>query len=139
MKKNKRKASSEASEETTVNEIDAIFAVKNGGKNKAVDDIVVVKDNGETKRQKKKKQKQTKTAVVRKPTTQLDDIKHNKLMKNKASKGHFTAIEDEFADIRGTKHSKYTEDGLRIVNVAELKLDQGGDTALCPFDCDCCF
>jgi len=35
---------------------------------------------------------------------------------------------------------KYTEDGLPIYTTAELGLsNKGGDTNLCPFDCDCCF
>lgn len=31
-----------------------------------------------------------------------------------------------------------TEEGFAIYSENELKLDQGGDTPLCPFDCDCC-
>ena len=34
---------------------------------------------------------------------------------------------------------RYTEDGLKIFSMAELKIGQGGDTEDCPFDCDCCF
>ena len=33
----------------------------------------------------------------------------------------------------------FTEEGWRIYTPAELNLDKGGDTELCPFDCDCCF
>ena len=35
--------------------------------------------------------------------------------------------------------TKYTQEGYKIYSAAELKLGQGGDTADCPFDCDCCF
>lgn len=43
----------------------------------------------------------------------------------------------EFTDSRGTTRRK-TDDGLTIYSESELKLGQGGDTPLCPFDCDCC-
>ena len=57
---------------------------------------------------------------------------------------------DDFADIRGTKKrihimpraadslGKQTADGFTMYNEDELKIGQGGDTPLCPFDCDCC-
>ncbi len=32
-----------------------------------------------------------------------------------------------------------TDEGWNIYKEDELKLDQGKDTALCPFDCECCF
>jgi hypothetical protein len=35
---------------------------------------------------------------------------------------------------------RYTEEGWPIYTESELKLSKsGGDTAACPFDCDCCF
>ncbi|MFN9898440.1 MAG: DUF1764 domain-containing protein [bacterium] len=35
---------------------------------------------------------------------------------------------------------RVTEDGYKIYTMEELGLtDKGGDTELCPFDCDCCF
>jgi hypothetical protein len=35
---------------------------------------------------------------------------------------------------------KRTEEGWRIYTEEELKLNKkGGDTDLCPFDCDCCY
>ena len=39
------------------------------------------------------------------------------------------------------KHAnrKYTEEGFKIYSTEELKIGQGGDTADCPFDCECCF
>ncbi|KAJ2850508.1 hypothetical protein IWW36_001825 [Coemansia brasiliensis] len=46
---------------------------------------------------------------------------------------------DDFGDSRG-KNSKYTDDGLRVFYMEDLKIGQGeGDTDLCPFDCQCCF
>ena len=37
------------------------------------------------------------------------------------------------------KSRKFTEDGLKIYTMEELKIGQGGNTEDCPFDCDCCF
>lgn len=34
---------------------------------------------------------------------------------------------------------RYDEDGLPIYTEESLKINQGGDTADCPFDCWCCF
>ncbi|KAN0061721.1 hypothetical protein ACQY0O_005713 [Thecaphora frezii] len=45
---------------------------------------------------------------------------------------------EEFMDSRGSSR-KRTEDGLPIYSEAELRIGEGGDTPLCPFDCDCCF
>ncbi|KAJ2910629.1 hypothetical protein GGI21_000671 [Coemansia aciculifera] len=46
---------------------------------------------------------------------------------------------DDFADSRG-KSSKYTEDGLRVFYMEDLRIGEGeGATDQCPFDCSCCF
>ncbi|KAG9392148.1 Protein of unknown function DUF1764 eukaryotic [Carpediemonas membranifera] len=37
------------------------------------------------------------------------------------------------------KKRRETEEGYKIYSFDELKLGRGGDTPLCPFDCDCCF
>jgi len=34
---------------------------------------------------------------------------------------------------------KRTEEGFRIYKEDELHMNRGGKTALCPFDCDCCY
>lgn len=48
--------------------------------------------------------------------------------------------DDTFADSRGTKSKRKTIDGLKIYTEEELGLNiPGGDTELCPFDCNCCF
>ncbi|KAJ2793877.1 hypothetical protein H4R20_006405 [Coemansia guatemalensis] len=47
--------------------------------------------------------------------------------------------DDSFADSRG-KNSKYTEDGLRVFYMDDLRIGEGeGDSELCPFDCQCCY
>uniref|UniRef100_A0A7S1JF46 DUF1764 domain-containing protein n=1 Tax=Eutreptiella gymnastica TaxID=73025 RepID=A0A7S1JF46_9EUGL len=46
---------------------------------------------------------------------------------------------DMFADSRGLKAGARWVDGLRIYTPEELGLHEGGgDTPLCPFDCECC-
>ncbi|KAJ2481664.1 hypothetical protein IWW56_001574 [Coemansia sp. RSA 2131] len=47
--------------------------------------------------------------------------------------------DDDFADSRG-KNTKYTDDGLRVFFLDDLRIGEGeGDTEQCPFDCDCCY
>ncbi|KAF7320253.1 hypothetical protein MKEN_00809900 [Mycena kentingensis (nom. inval.)] len=47
---------------------------------------------------------------------------------------------DRFKDSRGTGPRRKTEEGFSIYKEDELGInDEGGDTPLCPFDCDCCF
>ena len=38
-----------------------------------------------------------------------------------------------------TKASRFTEEGFKIYSTEELNIGKGGDTADCPFDCNCCF
>ncbi|PCH33542.1 DUF1764-domain-containing protein, partial [Wolfiporia cocos MD-104 SS10] len=48
--------------------------------------------------------------------------------------------EERFKDSRGTGPRRKTEEGFAIYKEDELGItDQGGDTPLCPFDCQCCF
>ncbi|KAI8366837.1 uncharacterized protein BYT42DRAFT_588046 [Radiomyces spectabilis] len=47
--------------------------------------------------------------------------------------------DDGFADSRGKKSKRMTEDGYPIFDVKELRIGEGGDTPDCPFDCQCCF
>jgi len=47
---------------------------------------------------------------------------------------------DKFKDSRGTGPRRKTEEGWSIYKEDELGInDVGGDTPLCPFDCECCF
>eukprot|EP00906_Rhabdomonas_costata_P000567 RCo000725 len=53
------------------------------------------------------------------------------------AKGQMT--DEEFFDIRGGKGEGRWVDGLRVYTEEELGLTTGGgNTPLCPFDCDCC-
>ncbi|KAF8307461.1 DUF1764-domain-containing protein [Clavulina sp. PMI_390] len=48
--------------------------------------------------------------------------------------------DERFRDSRGTGPRRKTEEGFSIYKEDELGItDAGGDTPLCPFDCDCCF
>ncbi|KDQ63779.1 hypothetical protein JAAARDRAFT_29819 [Jaapia argillacea MUCL 33604] len=48
--------------------------------------------------------------------------------------------EDRFKDSRGSGHRRKTEEGFSVYKEDELGItEQGGDTPLCPFDCQCCF
>ncbi|KAH7883724.1 DUF1764-domain-containing protein [Phlebopus sp. FC_14] len=45
-----------------------------------------------------------------------------------------------FRDSRGTAPRRKTDDGYSIYKEDELGISSaGGDTPLCPFDCNCCF
>eukprot|EP01128_Nolandella_sp_AFSM9_P004561 TRINITY_DN2062_c0_g1_i1.p1 TRINITY_DN2062_c0_g1~~TRINITY_DN2062_c0_g1_i1.p1 ORF type:complete len:136 (+),score=45.22 TRINITY_DN2062_c0_g1_i1:479-886(+) len=48
--------------------------------------------------------------------------------------------DDFWGDSRGNNSSsRYTEEGYPIFTKEQLKIGEGGDTDLCPFDCKCCF
>ncbi|KZT74730.1 DUF1764-domain-containing protein [Daedalea quercina L-15889] len=48
--------------------------------------------------------------------------------------------EARFKDSRGNGPRRKTEEGYNIYKEDELGVsNEGGDTPLCPFDCDCCF
>jgi hypothetical protein len=47
--------------------------------------------------------------------------------------------DDGFFDSRGLSKKRKTVDGLTVYSEAELGIGKGGNTAKCPFDCDCCF
>jgi hypothetical protein len=47
---------------------------------------------------------------------------------------------DDIFGAAGPKGRQRTTEGYAIYSEEELRLGaQGGDTDLCPFDCDCCF
>ncbi|TCD66379.1 hypothetical protein EIP91_001428 [Steccherinum ochraceum] len=51
-----------------------------------------------------------------------------------------TKDEKQFKDSRGNGPRRKTEEGFLVYKEDELGItDQGGDTHLCPFDCQCCF
>ena len=59
--------------------------------------------------------------------------------KTKKSKA-LSGSKDDIFGKEEDKSRKRTEEGYRIYTEEELGLNKkGGDTDLCPFDCDCCF
>ena len=68
-------------------------------------------------------------------------VSQKKMRKNKSEReddmGFGTATSDKIVK-KG--NASYTADGLRIYTMEDLGLDkeEGGDTPLCPFDCECC-
>jgi hypothetical protein len=59
--------------------------------------------------------------------------------KPKKGKG-LSGSKDDLFGKEEDKGRKRTEEGYRIYTEEELGLNKkGGDTDLCPFDCDCCF
>ncbi|CCG81963.1 Uncharacterized protein C6G9.01c [Taphrina deformans PYCC 5710] len=48
--------------------------------------------------------------------------------------------DDLFTDLKGSKRRKTTEEGFRVYDDEELKIDpNAGNTDECPFDCSCCY
>ncbi|KAH9857886.1 hypothetical protein C2E23DRAFT_891850 [Lenzites betulinus] len=75
--------------------------------------------------------KEAKTRKADKPATSAA-----KLAKPKKNRED----DDRFKDSRGTGPRRKTEEGFSIFKEDELGItDQGGDTPLCPFDCQCSY
>ncbi|CAE6427869.1 unnamed protein product [Rhizoctonia solani] len=66
--------------------------------------------------------------------------KKAKSSKEGKKKAAVDSDDERFRDSRGTGPRRRTEEGYAIYKEDELGInDEGGDTALCPFDCECCF
>jgi len=100
-----------------------------------------------TKKRKKRPRDEVEEVVdpsitVKKPRLEKDG-------KSKKSKGDLAKTDkgggiktdlDKFKDSRGAGGRKRTEEGFPIYTEEELGMNkESGDTALCPFDCDCCY
>jgi hypothetical protein len=59
--------------------------------------------------------------------------------KKKQSSRDAAKEDDAFFDTRGEAATRKVVDGLKVYSLEELGIGKGGDTADCPFDCDCCF
>ncbi|QRV72447.1 hypothetical protein RhiJN_00461 [Ceratobasidium sp. AG-Ba] len=148
-----------------MSEIDDIFAGKAKSKGKAKElDISFSKSAESSKKEKKRGKKSSDTTgpalstaeptsaigTKRKlPETVIDTsvLSESKQKKSKGDKRFKTALtrtensdDEKFKDSRGTGPRKRTEEGYAIYKEDELNIGlDGGDTPLCPFDCDCCF
>ncbi|KAG8746835.1 hypothetical protein FRC10_003357 [Ceratobasidium sp. 414] len=142
-------------------EIDDIFAgkVKSKGKAKEVEDPVPKAPLPSKKKKKKSKKVEAEEppaapAVVpvvgtkrKLPETVVDPSlaaepkakKSKEGRKAKATTGAENSDDERFRDSRGTGPRRRTEEGYAIYKEDELGIGtEGGDTPLCPFDCDCC-
>ncbi|KAG1773176.1 DUF1764-domain-containing protein [Suillus occidentalis] len=148
----------------TTSEIDDIFAAK--GKVKAIELAPLPSAKKEKKKKKKKDRSSTndetkeisrssesKSLKKRLPETVVDpSLKSSSTSKRpkldtpvpsqREKVYHETRKEDEdrFKDSRGSGPRRKTDDGFNIYKEDELGISSaGGDTPLCPFDCECCF
>ncbi|KAG8926960.1 hypothetical protein FRC01_008171 [Tulasnella sp. 417] len=82
--------------------------------------------------------------VVVDPSTKIEEkfrALNKKLKVGKDSDSRPLTEEDlRFVDSRGTGPRRRTEEGFLIYKEDELGITgKGGDTPLCPFDCECCY
>lgn len=76
------------------------------------------------------------------PSTRIPAAKRAKKIPSQKSPSDIAGKEAEeaFKDSRGSGPRRKTDEGFSIFKEAELGIrDEGGDTPLCPFDCQCCF
>ncbi|KAF8844058.1 DUF1764-domain-containing protein [Paxillus ammoniavirescens] len=133
-------------------EIDDIFASK--GKANIVSKSPSVRPSlPEKKKKKKKKALSTPVEESKKrsaPETVVDPSVQSvfkKRLKSASSnptqpsfKDQLKEDEERFKDSRGSGPRRKTQEGYNIYNEDELGMSaSGGDTPLCPFDCQCCF
>ncbi|KAJ3321755.1 hypothetical protein HDV06_003904 [Boothiomyces sp. JEL0866] len=126
-----------------MSEIDDIFGKKNRKEIIEKKESIPVKQ--ESKVKKKKKEKEFKIPQPR-AKSKLETVGKVETVefstKAEPKKPKIVDPEDDgtFADSRGSKPRKQTEDGLPIYLDTELNVGlDGGDTPQCPFDCQCCF
>ncbi|EQC37989.1 hypothetical protein SDRG_04419 [Saprolegnia diclina VS20] len=135
-KKKKKKAKQAAAADETNDAIDAeVDAVaEDDGEDKV--DAKMELDALFSGLKAKKKKAQADTAAEQK---RLDDERAEKL----AYRKKLEKIENEYkmkhSDSSNPVPVRYDADGLPIYTAASLRINQGGDTADCPFDCWCCF
>jgi hypothetical protein len=68
-------------------------------------------------------------------STETPNVRNNKVKRIKGTSN------DPFELGSTSKRNSldFTEEGWRVYTPEELNIGKGGDTNLCPFDCDCCF
>ena len=87
---------------------------------------------------KKKKQEVKEVEATEKPAAEITEAKKAKLQK-KLLKIQRKQAQEERRQEEGAGKRKVTADGYKVYSLEELNVGKGGDTADCPFDCDCCF
>lgn len=82
--------------------------------------------------------KEARAAATKKE--QAEDEALQRLLQRASAKSGNNSVALRSQNANRDPNRKYTEDGLPIYTPAELGLsNKGGDTDLCPFDCNCCF
>jgi hypothetical protein len=142
---------------SSASDIDAIFSSKPSTSKLPVVQAAAAETSSKSK---KKRKKATAAAVKQEAGEAVEVVEETEriaphiLEATSKAKGASkpSADEESFMDSRGSKRSllfaaligglmlepgRRTEDGLPIYAVEEL-CGQGGDTELCPFDCECC-
>jgi hypothetical protein len=117
MNENRRESSSIVNEQTESNN-------KKSAKTESVEDDVIANifKKGKLVNQKKQSSSKEKQQVAKSKQNEKADKE-----------------DDDFAQMRGPQKRKKTTEGFHIYTVEELNIGKGGNTDLCPFDCNCCF
>ncbi|RXW24800.1 hypothetical protein EST38_g1065 [Candolleomyces aberdarensis] len=147
-----------------MSEIDAIFASKGKARAKAIDpqpaEAPALKPSKKKKKAKKNKsdpqpvtedapatsKKRPAPETIVDPSVQISqkrqktELPSEQGAKQKSKPKKNKEEEEAFRDSRGTGPRRKTDEGWNIYKEDELGIsNEGGDTHLCPFDCDCCF
>ncbi|GBE78318.1 hypothetical protein SCP_0112030 [Sparassis crispa] len=119
---------------------------KSGKRKREAKGETEVRDESESKKSTKRRVPETvldPSARIAAPatsnkSTKLQNIASDSAAKKKSKKA--IEVEDRFKDSRGTGSRRTTEEGFAIYKESDLGItEQGGNTPLCPFDCQCCF
>ncbi|KAI8069326.1 hypothetical protein BC940DRAFT_298451 [Gongronella butleri] len=137
------------SKKSAADEIDDIFSGKTKSTEKTATEPTPAKD---TKNKKKKDTKKETSDTEQTETDEKEDenkvqeVVFSELAAVKSLKRKQPppveakhAADDAFADSRGKKSKRLTDDGYPLYDVKDLRIGEGEDTPECPFDCQCCF
>ncbi|KAI8854983.1 hypothetical protein BC829DRAFT_378944 [Chytridium lagenaria] len=112
-------------------DIDLIFQKKKDPK------VISDKSSEESKKDVKKNEKEKRDGVTK---GVVETVTFSEIMAKGVTPKPSSGGDDGFADSRGLKITKRTDDGLPVFDVKDLKIGDGnGDTPSCPFDCWCCY
>lgn len=87
----------------------------------------------------KSKKSISKQKPANQPKPATSKVEEKKQKKEKLAGKMFEKAKEIDKTANAKKVRKTTEDGFKIYTMEELGIGKGGDTELCPFDCDCCF
>ena len=139
--KTKESKSKEVVTKNTKNEV----KTKNEAKTDDIDEIFSFKRPKTTPESLEKNSKLESTPSssdklnTKKRKSQQADVQSTNIKKKAKTNPTKKVEEDPFDPHSRGKARKYAPDGTPIYNEDELNIGRGGNTPLCPFDCDCCF